>query len=128
MVASRAMNERGEAPIVLVVDDSAVARLSLARGLKARGARVCERDSLSAVRDDPPGRVACAILDLELPDGDGVQVAELLRATMPWLPVAFFSAGAADAVLARARLLGPVHAKPGELAAVVAWATAQSAR
>lgn len=65
---------------------------------------------------------ACALLDLDLGDGDGVDVAELLRVHQPTLPVAFFSGGAAPDVLARALALGPVFSKPDELDQAVAWA------
>ena len=71
---------------------------------------------------------ACALLDLDLGDGDGVDVAELLRVHQPDLPVAFFSGGALPALMMRARALGPVFAKPDELEDAVAWAVASARR
>jgi DNA-binding response OmpR family regulator len=64
---------------------------------------------------------ACALLDLDLGDGDGVDVAELLRVHQPTLPVAFFSGGAPADIVARARALGPIFAKPDDLEDAMAW-------
>jgi DNA-binding NarL/FixJ family response regulator len=62
-----------------------------------------------------------ALLDLDLGDGDGDDVARALHARRPDLPVAFFSASTSAELVDRARAIGPVFAKPGELDAAVAW-------
>lgn len=113
-----------EALRVLVVDDSAVVRVTLARALRAAGLEVVERVSVASSGDVPAESLLCAVLDLELDDGQGTAVAARLRAERPTLPVAFFSSTEDAELLARARQLGPVHAKPADLAAVVAWACA----
>ena len=109
---------------VLVVDDSALVRVALTRALRAAGLEVVERASVAASADVPAAAIRCAVLDLELDDGEGTAIAARLRAEHPAIPVAFFSSTEDEALLARARELGPVHAKPDDLAAVVAWARA----
>jgi hypothetical protein len=69
---------------------------------------------------------ACALLDLDLGDGNGVDVAEFLQIHQPNLPIAFFSGGASPAVMTRARALGPVFRKPDELDEAVAWVLVQA--
>lgn len=69
---------------------------------------------------------ACALLDLDLGDGNGVEVAELLRVHQPTLPVAFFSGGAASPVVERARGIGPIFRKPDELEQAIVWVLARA--
>jgi CheY-like chemotaxis protein len=105
---------------VLLVDDSAVSRRVLARALAAAGYAVAEGDSMrAAVRTDPV-RIDCAIIDLELGDGDGTAVASSLRGRRPSLPVAFFTTGTTPSLVEAARSQGPVFLKP-DVAPVVAW-------
>jgi CheY-like chemotaxis protein len=108
-------------PVVLVVDDSAVARLAVARRLRAEGFEVLELASAAPPEPEALARVACALLDLDLGDADGSDLARSLLALRPDLPVAFFSGSASRELLTRARALGPVFAKPGELDAAVIW-------
>ena len=65
---------------VLVIDDDVAIRRVVATGLQARGYRVSEAatalDGLGAAAVDSPDLV---ILDLGLPDGDGVEVCRRLR-------------------------------------------------
>ncbi len=107
---------------VLLADDSAVARLAVARRLKAAGLTVLELDSAEATRTIEPGAFTCALLDLDLGDGDGVDVALALRTLIPELPIAFFSGGACPALELRARAIGPLFVKPDDLDDAVAWA------
>ena len=109
---------------VLLVDDSALVRRVLAQKLAAVGLTVCEEDSVARGSQARVLDIACAVLDLELGDGDGVAIAAALRARDPRLPIAFFSGGADAPLLARARALGPVFAKGEGESAVVAWALA----
>lgn len=108
--------------VVLIVDDSAVARRALAMRLEADGHTVVEEASAGTGAAAGLDGVGCAVLDLELGDGDGVQVAVQLRARAPRLPIAFFTGASTTALAARARSHGPVFAKPDDLDAVVAWA------
>ncbi|HSF97983.1 MAG TPA: response regulator transcription factor [Ornithinibacter sp.] len=77
---------------VLVVDDDETIRRTLRINLRARGYEVEEvstgRDALSTVEDAPPDLV---ILDLGLPDLDGVEVLRRLRARSR-VPVVVLSA------------------------------------
>jgi DNA-binding response OmpR family regulator len=101
----------------LVVDDSAVVRKVVASRLTQLGLAVIEDESAKAYAE-----VDLAVLDLELPDGDGVEIALRLRAKKPDLPIAFFSSG--SELIDKARALGPVFHKPDELDALIAWVSA----
>jgi CheY-like chemotaxis protein len=105
----------------LVADDTAVARAAVVRALKARGTPYVEASSAAAAKGVDPQTIACALLDLDLGDGTGVEVAAALLAARPDLPIAFFSAGAANDVVDAARALGQVFKKPEDLGAAVAW-------
>jgi CheY-like chemotaxis protein len=113
-------------PTVLVADDSPVARLTVARRLRAEGFDVLEHTSAAEAAAADPAKVACALLDLDLGDGDGTAVALALQAKRADLPVAFFSASVAEDVLRRARTVGPLFAKPHQLDAAVRWVRANS--
>jgi CheY-like chemotaxis protein len=106
---------------LLVADDSPVALLLLARRLRAEGLTLREATSATEASGIDPTELAGALLDLDLGDGTGVEVAETLRASVPELPIAFFSAGAPDETLARARAIGRVFRKPDEIEGAVAW-------
>ena len=81
-----------------------------------------EADSARAAALVDAAALACALLDLDLGDGYGVEVAEVLRSKRSDLPVAFFSGGADLEQEKRARALGPWFAKPADLASAIAWA------
>lgn len=107
-------------PRVLIVDDSAVVRVALARKLRAAGLDVIEHDSCASALED--GRaVVCALLDYDLGDGFGVAIATRLRASSPTLPIAFFTSTLDDAVAGQASTFGPVFSKPDDLERAVAW-------
>jgi CheY-like chemotaxis protein len=111
---------------VLLVDDSPVARHVLARRLAAEGFEVREESAATDAGFAGDGAFACAIIDLELADGDGDSFAAALLRKHASLPIAFFTAGAPAAVRQRARRLGPVFDKP-DIEAIVAW-TKQAAQ
>ncbi len=108
-------------PTVLLVDDSAVARHAVARRLIAEGFVVHEAGSAAEARAVTLSGLDCAILDVDLPDGDGPSLAAELRAARPALPIAFFTAGAAADLVTRSQAHGPVFAKP-LLDPLIAWA------
>jgi CheY-like chemotaxis protein len=108
---------------VLLVDDSAVARRLLAGRLVAEGYAIHELGSVQSGRGLGGAVLAgfsCAVLDLELGDGDGTDLAATLLAKRPNLPIAFFTAGSTPSLVESARARGPVFLKPN-LAAVIAW-------
>jgi two-component system response regulator RegA len=106
---------------VLIADDDAVARAVLDRRLKAEGIAALVLASAAEGRGVDPAPLACALLDLELGDGSGADVANALRTVRPELPVAFFTSGASAPELARAGAIGPVFTKPAELDRAIAW-------
>ena len=105
----------------LVADDTMVARVAIVRRLRASGVACTEAGSAAEASAVNPSSLTCALLDLDLGDGTGVDVANALRVKKPTLPVAFFSAGAPVDLLTRARAMGPVFAKPQEADQAVAW-------
>ena len=110
-------------PIILLVDDSPVALRALAQRLTSEGFEVREALSAAAARNldgSALGRLQCAILDLQLADGDGTDLAAALMGRRPSLPVAFFSAGATPSLVECARGRGPVFLKP-DVAPVIQW-------
>lgn len=106
--------------IVLLVDDSPVARRVMTQRLIAEGYEVVEAASVAAARKIDVFTLGCAIVDLELPDGDGTDLARLLSEKRPSLPVAFFTQGTAPSLVEGARGRGAVFLKP-DLAPVIAW-------
>ena len=103
---------------MLVADDSAVVRDVLTKRVLASGLEAVSCDSAAAARAVDATDIACALLDIDLGDGNGADVARQLRATRPELPIAFFSAGAP---VDDARSLGPVFVKPGQLDEAIQW-------
>jgi two-component system KDP operon response regulator KdpE len=74
------MTSSGPLPLVLVVEDELAVRRVLSTSLPAHGFRVVEaEDGASALRqaEQRPDRV---LLDLGLPDGDGLELVRQLRA------------------------------------------------
>jgi len=106
---------------VLIADDSPVARVSVARRVRADGHDVVEEESAAGATATDASALTCALLDLDLGDGDGADVAESLRSRRHALPIAFFTSTRAPEALARASSFGPVFAKPDELDLAVDW-------
>jgi CheY-like chemotaxis protein len=106
---------------VLIADDSAVARVSVARRVRADGLVVEERDSVASASSVDVAQLACALLDLDLGDGLGTEIAERLRADQGALPIAFFTSTSTPEALAQAATFGPVFAKPDDLDLAIDW-------
>ena len=106
---------------VLIADDSAVARVSIARLVRSAGFEVVEEDSAAGASAVECDGLGCALLDLDLGDGNGADVAAQLRSSAGDLPIAFFTSTSTPEALARAKVFGPIFAKPEELDAAVAW-------
>jgi len=107
---------------VLVADDSAVARAVLGRRLGALGLTVVTAASAREAGSIDPADLAAALLDLELGDGLGTEVARRLREAAPTLPIAFLSATEDPALLDAAAHFGPVFSKSSGAAAAARWA------
>jgi DNA-binding response OmpR family regulator len=110
---------------VLIADDSAVARVTLARRVRAAGFEVIEHDSVASASTVDATTIACALLDFDLGDGLGVDVAARLRQAASSLPIAFFTSTTESEFVARASTFGPVFAKPDELDAAIDWIARQ---
>jgi DNA-binding response OmpR family regulator len=82
-----------EGPVVLLVDDDAAIRRSVGAGLELEGFRVVRasggRAALAAVESVAP---AVILLDLAMPDLDGLEVLRQLRASGDDVPVCVLSA------------------------------------
>jgi CheY-like chemotaxis protein len=107
-------------PTVLLVDDSPVVLHALAVRLRAEGVDVREESTAAGARRTDVASLCCAVVDLDLSDGDGAALAAVLRAEHASLPIAFFTAGAEPPLLERAREQGPVFAKPN-VEAIAMW-------
>jgi DNA-binding response OmpR family regulator len=83
----------GPEPLVLVVDDEATVRQALERALRFEGFAVSTaaggREALTAVAERPP---AVVVLDVTMPDLDGVSVVKRMRADGLDVPVCMLSA------------------------------------
>jgi CheY-like chemotaxis protein len=106
---------------ILLVDDSAVARAAAMRLLQARGLDVTALASSREADGIDAGRFAAALLDLELGDGVGTEVARRLLGAAGSLPIAFLTAGGPARLLDEARRLGPVFSKTGGVEEAIAW-------
>jgi CheY-like chemotaxis protein len=109
-------------PTVLLVDDSPVARRAVSARLSSQGFEVREASSAQAARALDLSSLTCAVLDLQLSDGDGTDLAASLLSRRPGLPLAFFTAGAIPSLVESARCRGPVFLKP-DVGPLLSWIT-----
>ena len=107
-------------PTVLVVDDSPLVLRTLAARFTSAGFGVREASSLHAARTVDCEGIGCAVIDLQLGDGDGTDLAAALLARWPGLAIAFFTGGGAPALVESARCRGPVFLKP-DVDGLLAW-------
>ncbi len=119
---------------LLVVDDSELVRMQIRRALTtaAPDAQVDFAASFAEAAALDPASYARALLDLDLGDGDGATLAEVLRAkdhARPGgarLPVAFFTSETAETGgdawrRAQAQSGGTCFSKPDDLGRAVRW-------
>jgi CheY-like chemotaxis protein len=116
--------------LILFVDDSPLVRAATTRRLAERGLRVTAlASSREAERVDPTG-FAAALLDIDLGDGFGPDVAARLRLGAPSLPIAFLtgrdegahaSSDGPDPVLEAARAFGPIFGKVTGVDEAIGW-------
>jgi CheY-like chemotaxis protein len=95
-------------PTILVVDDDTGLLEVIGRGLRARGYEVIcaatARDALAAVAGT--AEIDLLLVDVALPDLDGLGLAREARAMRPWLPVRFMSG-----FVRSLQLVGAVHGR-----------------
>lgn len=110
--------------MILIVDDSPFARAALERALLARGVVCTAVASSEEVVDE--AKFVGAVLDVEIGQQSGVELARHLRARSPQLPLAFLTATSELADAAATEGLGPVFDKRESLEAVVEWCVARA--
>jgi DNA-binding response OmpR family regulator len=85
--------DRRDEPLVLVVDDEASVRQALERALRLEGFAVSTADGgRSALEAVASKRPAVVVLDVTMPDLDGIQVVKRIRAEGLDVPVCILSA------------------------------------
>ena len=106
---------------ILFVDDSALIRAATTRHLVGRGLQVTALGSSAEAEAVDATGFAAALLDIELGDGFGPDVAARLRQASPALPIAFLTAGGTPDVLDAARAFGPIFNKTAGIDEAVGW-------
>lgn len=93
---------------VLVVDDSKLARIVAGKAIAAHQPdwqRVEASNAEEALRIVGERSVDLAILDYNMPDKDGLELAAELRAAHPHMPIAVITANIQDEIIAAVRAL-----------------------
>jgi CheY-like chemotaxis protein len=109
---------------ILFVDDSPVVREAARKRLADQGMRVTALASSRETEDVDATRFAAALLDIELGDGFGPDVAARLRRTSPKLPIAFLTGGGPQRLVEAARAIGPVFSKTAGVEDAIGWVLA----
>jgi two-component system response regulator AtoC len=109
-------------PTILVVDDEALIRWSLAERLKSEGYEVLEAETGAAALEQLPEGVDLVLLDYKLPDTDGVSVLRAIKEFDQDILVILLTAYASVEMAVEAMKLGAYHFahKPFNLDEVVA--------
>ena len=101
---------------VLVVDDSKLARIVAGKAIAALQpdwTRVEAGNAVDAMDIVGSQPIDVAILDFNMPDKDGLELASELRAAHPNMPIAVITANVQDEIIARVRALNATFvAKP----------------
>lgn len=113
---------------ILLVDDSPVARAVATEHLRVHGVPVTAVATAREAVDCDPKNFAGALLDLQLEDGSGTEVAVHFRRSLPDFPVAFLTAEVSLGHLTTAVALGPVFSKARGMDAAIDWAVGASRR
>jgi CheY-like chemotaxis protein len=111
---------------VLVADDEPAVRRLLQHILEARGFEAILAASGREAIDRADGDLACALVDLRMPELDGLGVLTQLQRRQPQLPVVIMSAVAEPPDVAEARAKGAAEflAKPFDVERLMAVVTA----
>ncbi|HEY4157696.1 MAG TPA: response regulator [Polyangiaceae bacterium] len=111
---------------LLVVEDDVTVARALSRAFARRGFAVALVRSCGAARTLAQ-EFDFAILDLDLPDGNGVDLARELMTRGRVPTVVFFTGSSDEALLARARRVGTVIVKSAGTSEILALLTQDSA-
>lgn len=93
---------------VLLVDDSKLARIVASKAIAAlqpEWLRVEASSAAEALRVVGEQKIDVAILDFNMPDKDGLELASELRASYPEMPIAVITANVQDEIIAKVRSL-----------------------
>lgn len=100
----------------LIVDDSKLARIVAGKavaGLQPDWTRVEAANAADALAIIAVQQIDLALLDFNMPDKDGLELAAELRASHPNMPIAVITANVQDEIIARVRELNATFvAKP----------------
>ena len=97
-------------PVVLVVDDESLIRWSLRERLETAGYEVLEAETgLEALAAFKARAVGLVLVDLSLPELDGLGVLERVKRERPACPVIVMTAYDSPGTAERARALGAAH-------------------
>jgi CheY-like chemotaxis protein len=94
------------ATTVLIVDDSKLARIVAGKALAAlqpEWGRIEASNAHDALAILGEQKVDLAMIDFNMPDKDGLELAAEIRALHPTMPIAVITANIQDEVIARAR-------------------------
>ena len=101
---------------ILIVDDSKLARIVAGKAiaeLQPDWQKLEAGNAAQAIEVIATNAIDVALIDYNMPDKDGLQLAEELRALRPDLPIAIITANIQDEIIARARAVGATFvAKP----------------
>ena len=93
---------------ILVVDDSKLARMVMAsalRRLRPEWTLVETASANEALAAVSAGKIDIALVDFNMPDIDGLELAARIQKSHPGMPVAVVSANIQDEIIGRAREL-----------------------
>jgi DNA-binding NtrC family response regulator len=111
-------------PTLLLIEDEASARFGFVRYFTQEGYRVIEAEDLAAARKSLAAeRFDAVVLDINLPDGNGIDFIDIIKATDPYLPIIVIT-GSGDiplAVQAMQRGAENFLTKPVDTAALAAF-------
>jgi len=94
---------------VLIVDDSKLARIVAGKALAELQPEWSKREASSAAEAlevIAANQVDVCLIDFNMVEKDGLELAEELRAARPDLPIAIITANIQDEIIARARAAG----------------------
>ncbi|KTF69009.1 response regulator [Sphingomonas sp. HT-1] len=117
---------------VLIVDDSKLARIVAGKALaeiKPDWQKVEASGSDEALRviDEQP--IDVALIDFNMPEMDGLELASAIRARRPEMPLAIITANIQDEIIARAREVGAAFvAKPVTVESIEAFLSGAALR
>lgn len=95
--------------IVLIVDDSKLARIVAGKAvgeLQPDWTRIEAGSSAQALEVLERESVDLALVDFNMPEVDGLELAGQLRSLRPHMPIALITANIQDEIIARARAIG----------------------